>query len=319
MGTRALIQLCSFFLCLLCFLVSPIALAQNFRLRDVDTAKVANSVLALMSYSAIPDLASSSLSIDNAQTGNPSITMTQIGGGATVADSPPVYLEGAIAYSRYDPIFYATNGTETRELPLKWNSGVLQGGVGWDFPVAEDLVFRPIFNFALGLVASDLEVTSAFLGAYFDKELDFLDGGSLTVGGMGGSAMLDYEYSDPYLHDIDVELRYSFIHLQSMGGSSSVAGYSDSSTASLYYRRRAPISNWTAMKKPFRSVLEGSFSYYFGDQAGVLGFDYLASVGLGAELDSSNYSLWITRTRLVGRYMFGPNVRGYSIGLACSF
>lgn len=42
-------------------------------------------------------------------------------------------------------------------------------------------------------------------------------------------------------------------------------------------------------------------------------------LGAGLELDSSAYDVFITRTRLVGRYVFGTNVRGFSVGLAVSF
>jgi len=54
-----------------------------------------------------------------------------------ISRTTPVYLEGGIAYSRYDPTFLATSGQETRDIPVKWVSATLNGGVGWDFPVAE--------------------------------------------------------------------------------------------------------------------------------------------------------------------------------------
>ncbi|WP_210415554.1 hypothetical protein [Bdellovibrio sp. NC01] len=304
-----------------CFLIAFLQMnAGHALLRSQDDAsKQANAVLALMSYSAIPDLASSSLSISNANTGNPQIAMSQIGGGATMSTDFPIYLEGAVAYSRYDPVFIASNGTDERKIPVKWTSGTLQAGIGYDFMIAEHWAIRPIFNMAAGVVTSDMKIASALVGAYLGREIEFLDGGSMTVGGLGGSLMLDYEFHAPDAHDIDFEARYSYIHLQTMGGSTSVKGYSDSSTGSLYYRYRAPIDEWKVLQKPFRYVLEGSLSHYMGDQAGVLGFDYLTSVGLGVELDSSAYKVWVTRTRLVARYMFGVDVTGYSFGLACSF
>ena len=40
---------------------------------------------------------------------------------------------------------------------------------------------------------------------------------------------------------------------------------------------------------------------------------------VGLELDSSKYPVFITRTRLVARYMFGNNTTGYGVGLAMSF
>jgi hypothetical protein len=274
-----------------------------------------------MSFSAIPDLASSSLAVNNAQTGNPSIAMTQFGGGFTISKTTPIYLEGAAAYSRYDPKFIASDGTETRSVPLKWNSGTIQGGVGWDFEIYRNWVIRPIFNFSFGMIFSDTEIGAAVIADYKGiEDMEFLDNGSLTVGGLGGAGMIAYEFHDDVTgRDVDLQLRYSYIHLQSMGGSRSVSGYSDSETANIYYRYRAPMSDWQLLNEPVRYVLEASGSHYMGDQTGVLGFHYLGTVGVGFELDSSDYNVWVTRTRLVGRYMFGDNVNGYSIGLACSF
>jgi hypothetical protein len=44
------------------------------------------------------------------------------GDGDSISNEFPLYLEGTAAFSRYDPTFVATNGTETRVLPVKWNS-----------------------------------------------------------------------------------------------------------------------------------------------------------------------------------------------------
>jgi len=109
-----------------------------------------------MSYTVAPDVTTSSLSIGNAATSSPGLAMSQIGGGFTWSKATPLYLEGNAAYSRYDPTFLASDGTETRPIPVKWNSLSATGGVGWDFPIAEHWVLRPIFNFTLGYVASDL-------------------------------------------------------------------------------------------------------------------------------------------------------------------
>lgn len=302
------------------FFIVNISEAAPLRLRDVDPTKFVNAVLSLVSYSAIPDLASSTLSINNAQSGNPSIEMTQFGGGFIVSDDTPLYLEGAAAYSRYDPVFIATDGIQDRSVPLKWTSATLQGGIGWDFPVFADYwVIRPIFNFSVAQVFSDVKVAGLAIESKTGQEIDFFDGGSLSVGGLGASMMLSYEYEELNKRNIDFQLRYSYIHLQSMGGSKSVSGFSDSSTANLYYRFRAPIDDWRVWSRPFRYVLETSLSHYMGDQAGVLGFDYLSSLGAGVEFDSSAHEIWVTRTRLVARLMLGENVRGYSFGLAVSF
>jgi hypothetical protein len=45
----------------------------------------------------------------------------------------------------------------------------------------------------------------------------------------------------------------------------------------------------------------------------------MSSVGFGLELDSSALDRWVTRWRAVARYKFGPDVRGWALGLAVSF
>ena len=86
----------------------------------------------------------------------------------------------------------------------------------------------------------------------------------------------------------------------------------------LWSRWRAP-TGLTALQRPVRYVLEFTYSYYFGDQEDVLGFNHLCSVGAGLELDTSAYLYLTQRVRLIGRYRFGQNVYGYSVGLGISF
>ncbi|MDI4516567.1 hypothetical protein E7V72_29460, partial [Escherichia coli] len=119
---------------------------------------------------------------------------------------------------------------------------------------------------------------------------------------------------------IDIEARYSAMNLQTFGSTSeAVQGQASAENLGIYLRRRAPIADWTLLKSPVRYVLEGAHSIYLGDQRGELGFDSLSSLGIGLELDSSQYPVFITRTRLVARYMFGNNTEGYGLGLAMSF
>lgn len=115
--------------------VGPDAGAQTLRLSKDDLQKRANGVLALMSFSIVPDITTSSLSIGSgggSTSGSTEFFMTQLGGGDTISDSVPIYLEGVLAGSRYDPTFVATQGAETRSIPTKWNSLSATGGIGWN-------------------------------------------------------------------------------------------------------------------------------------------------------------------------------------------
>ncbi|MFY9136392.1 hypothetical protein [Zwartia sp.] len=305
----------AFTLLLLCYPYSQSHAQGRGLLPAAKIKQSADEVLAMMSYSVVPDLTSSFLSIRDDQVGQNKLFMTQFAGGETVSKSVPVYLEGSAAFMRFDPTF-VTEG-DSRRVPSRWNSVALSGGVGYDFPIAKNLVLRPIFNFSLAHLESDASLAGRLIDDRFDTSLDFLKRGRLNAYGLGGSIMLDYTLVKPE-HEIDLELRYTNIRLRTFDASATVGGSASAEAASLYARYRAP-TGLQIMERPLRYVLEAANTVYLGDQRGLLGFNNLSSVGAGIEFDSSKYKAVVTRTRLVARYAFGQNVRGFAIGLAVSF
>ncbi len=289
-----------------------------FNIIDANLQKRVNGVVGLIGYAIVPDVTTSSLSITNASTGDPGIYSTQLGGGATMSKSFPLYLEGVAAYTRYDPTFVASDGTESRFLPLRWNAVTASGGVGWDFPITDKLVIRPILNIALGTVASDLTAGEWLVNDKLGTDFKFLNGGTFNSYGLGGSLMLVYEDFTP-AREFETELRYTNIGLQTFGTNASIVqGHATSESMGLWARYRAP-TGMTLMDRPVRYVLELAHTEFMGDLRGALGFNDLTSLGAGIEFDSSKYNVIVTRTRIVARYVFGNNVSGVSVGLAVSF
>jgi len=284
----------------------------------VDVQKLVNGVLGVMSYTVAPDVTTSSLAINNSATSTTTLGMTQFGGGFTWSKDAPLYVEGNAAYARYDPKFVASDGTQTRVVPVKWNSVSGTGGIGWDFPISEHWVVRPIFNFTLGWVASDVEVAKWWIDNNTDVDLSWLDGGKMKAYGLGGSLMFDYELFSP-AHDDDLEIRYTNVELHNYGDSSvAVQGHAKAESASVYVRRRIPTGWGTFWNRPIRYVVEGAFTKFMGAELDV-GLDHMSSVGFGLELDTSEKNIWVTRARAVVRYKFGPDLRGWALGLAVSF
>lgn len=118
---------------------------------------------------------------------------------------------------------------------------------------------------------------------------------------------------------VDGVSTYTLIHLQSYGGTTEYfGGSSETNSTNIWARWRAPTGA-LLLKRPVRYLLESSFTTFFGPQRDALGFDNLASIGAGFELDSSAYQVIISRARVEGRYIFGDNVSGFSIGLGVSF
>jgi len=293
--------------------------SDQFEVIGGNLQKRANGVLTLMAFSVAPDVTAGSLSIDSASTDDPSVTLVQFGSGFTLATGFPLYLEGFLGFNRYDPTFVATNGEEQRKIPTKWNTFTGTGGIGWDFrvPFVPDLKLRPIFNFSLGHVESDSSLIGRFINFRFDHDLAFLHNGRLNAYGLGGSVVLDYErYREPY--EIDVEVRYTNILLQSFDSSTAVHGSADAQTVNTWVRWRQP-TGLIALRKPLRYVIELTNTVYLGDEAGALGFNYLSSIGAGFELDTSAINLIFPRVRLIARYLIGENVSGVSGGISADW
>jgi hypothetical protein len=309
--------------CLLC--VAPVfvcadATAQvtGRAVQGTNVQKLANGIVGVMSYTVAPDVTTSSLAISNSATSDADLSMTQFGGGFTWSKQTRLYLEGNAAYARYDPVFLVSDGTDVRSVPTKWNSVSGTGGIGWDFALTEHWVIRPIFNFTLGTVASDLRIAKFWVDSNIDADLSFIDGGRLKVYGLGGALMLDYEKFSPEADD-DLEIRYTNVDLRSYGDSAlNVVGRAKSESVSLWARKRVPTGWGVVWNRPVRYVYEFASTRYLGDEAEV-GLKQMNSIGFGLELDSSALERLVTRWRAIARYKFGPSMHGWTFGLAVSF
>ncbi len=276
----------------------------------------ANSFLTVISYSLTPDVTTGSLSLNDSALSNPGLSMTSLGGGGTLSEGFPLYLEGTIAFNRYNPTFI-TNGSSPISIPVRWNSISGTGGIGWDFKLNEQLKIRPILNVSLGHVESDLSIAARVIENKTGIGLDFLNNGRLNAYGLGGSIVLDYEDYRPDQEN-EFELRYTNIQLTSFDSSKSVEGHTSAQSIGLWSRRRVP-TGFTLMGSVVRSVVEFAHTQYLGDSRGALGFNFLSSIGTGLELDIKDYDIFFTRARLMVRYQFAPDISGYSIGIAASF
>lgn len=305
------------FLCMACE-----ARAQDHPIFDIVKGQLqqrANAALSLMGYLQTPDVTSGALSIKDSSTGNPAFNNTSLGGGFVISDSVPIYMEGTIGYSRYDPLFIATNGQEQREIPTRWNDLVATAGLGWNFQVTHDLAIIPIINGSYGTVKSDAELGSLYIDRNTNLNLGFLANGHLDAAGAGGSLLLSYDHVAA-TYETEVQLRYTDIYTHSVNNSSRVVqGNSNNENLSLWSRYRAPTGMY-ALDRPVRYVLEYAHTEYYGGEAHVIEVNHLNSLGVGLELDTSKYHpLWITRARAVLRYVFAPGVQGVSLGLAVTF
>jgi hypothetical protein len=288
-------------------------------LQDVGTnylKKRADALMTITGYSLTPDVTTGNLNINSAG-GRSALQMVSLGGGDRISATLPLYLEGTMAFNRYNPTFTDGIGSSSLTIPMYWNSVTGTGGVGWDFPITDELRFRPIANIMLGHLASDASIVGRYINNNRDVNLQFLNSGRMNSYGLGGSVMLDYENYKPD-QEIDIELRYTNIAIQTFDSSTAVQGSADSQSLSLWARSRIPTP-FMALDRPLRAVFEVANTQFLGDLRGTLGFSSLSSLGTGIELDRSASDPIFSRIRIVFRYQFGQNVQGTSIGLAASF
>ena len=285
-------------------------------------------VIALMGYNMSPDGSTNALQINRTvvgtnDEGDPTLTLSQYGFGFTWSDSFPLYTEAFLGTARYDPRALFTN-LPPNNTPLRWNNIGLTGGIGYDFRIGEYLFLRPIFNLSAGYAASDASLFGQFINYRTDRDIDPLTDRHANIWGIGGSLMLAYyDYQPP--RDIDVELRYTQLYLQTFGDTLPAArGTSMAQTASLWVRYRWP-TGWEAFGRPVRWVSDNNISVYLGDQEKVIGFAWAVKIGGGIEIDIGRYEvgavgLDVSRLRLVARYFFGDNnITGVSVGIGMSF
>jgi hypothetical protein len=285
-------------------------------------------VLGLMGYNAVPDGSANAIQLNRSSStseeGDATLTLGQFGLAFTVSEDFPLYLEGYLGYARYDPRAMFSGGVEDRRTPFKWNNVAATVGVGWDFALGDNLWIRPIINTSLAYAASDLSLAGSFINLRRGVDISPLTDAHMNVYGYGGSLVLAY-YDYRPTRDIDVELRYTHLRLETFGDTLPVAqGQSVAQTVGLWTRYRWP-TGVEVFGRPLRWVYDGSFSYYLGDQRDSLGFAWAAKVGGGIEFDTGRWELGamginLERVRLIGRYLFADNnITGWSFGLGMSF
>jgi len=284
-------------------------------------------VIGLMGFNVTPDGSANVLQVNRnvagPDEGDPTLTLSQFGFGFTVSESVPLFIESYLGFARYDPRAVFTSSGERRS-PLRWNNATATVGVGWDFAIAENLYLRPIVNVAAGYAAGDASLFASFIQRRRDVDISALTDRHVNMAGGGGSLTLAYYDFRPE-REIEAELRYTQIRLQTVGDTMPAArGTSTAETASLWSRVRWPTGR-EAFGRPIRWVLDGAVSSYLGDQREMLGFSWSAKIGGGIEVDVGRQEvgalgLSVSRLRLVARYFYAEDsVTGVSVGLGIGF
>lgn len=280
----------------------------------------ARGALALLGISAVPNETASALFLDTGASndGDFDFRSGQLGGGFRVGRNFPLYLEGYIGYTRYNPEYFFSDSVSSSIIPSKWTGVSATGGIGWEFQLSEYWKFRPVANFTIGRIQSDSSIAAQVVSDLLETELDFLSDGGITAWGYGGSLMAVYNRKWASRHEWDIRARYTHLRLQPTS-SSDVVATANARSAVLWSRYRIP-TGFKVFGQPTRWVNDVSFSYLPGDQGVVLDTDWLAQIGFGFEIDVSETKVpVISQARVMVKATKGENLDGFSIGIGVSF
>ncbi|MEM1362588.1 MAG: autotransporter outer membrane beta-barrel domain-containing protein [Pseudomonadota bacterium] len=281
----------------------------------------ADGALAILGMSAVPGETTSTLFLDSGQPSDETydFKQAQLGGGFRFSKGVPIYMEGFIGINRYDPVALLAEGDEQSRIPLKWTSFAATGGVGYEFDISEHWKIRPQLHLSLGRVQSDSSVGAQVIANRLGLDAEFLRGGGVTAGGYGGSIGIIYNQRWENDWEADLTVRYTDIYFEPIAGDQDLLANARAASTAMWSRLRAP-TGYDLLNRPVRTVGEFSLAGFNGDQADVLGTDWLVQFGVGGEIDfSETWVPWITTTRLMFRYTRGEELEGFGVGLAASF
>ena len=273
-------------------------------------------------YAVVPDITASSLNIGSGKRhAQDPHHLPQLAGGAALSrDVPP--LSGGQPWATAAAIPRLCSPMAMRPAPApNGTASERPGGIGWDVGVHRDrfggnLVLRPIANVTPGHGGQRPSHQGRLLNTG-GQNLDFLDGGTLNVYGLGGSVMLDYELFRR--QDIDAELRYLPASASFTGTAESVSSQADTENLALPAPPR-PVGldpRWTG---PSLAVLEASQNRIPGAATGLLGFNSPQLPGTWPRTRQQQVRhLLHPHPAGVQADMFSNSTSGCSIGLAMSF
>ena len=281
----------------------------------------AKGALAALGIAGLPDDSASAIALESTgQEDSFDYKSAQLGGGFRLGEGIPLYLEGYIGYNRYDPVLFLSGTGLKSPLPLKWTSVAATGGIGWEFDLTDYWKFRPMVHLSLGRVQSDSSVAAQIIAEELGfEDVSFAQSGGIWAGGYGASLALAYRRRWESDHELEVTLRHNEIEYRPIGDDKDLFVRSRAANSVLWSRYRFP-TGWQLWDRPVRGVTDFSASYLAGDQKYILQTDWLARVGIGGEVDTSE--TWvpvISTTRFMVRYYEGESVRGFSAGLGVSF
>lgn len=293
---------------------SPVAA----QVTDPDASEAAaRAALAVLGIAATPNDTLPSVSVLSATGDTSSFRSTQLRGGTNAFDND-LYIEGLVAYQRYNPTLIFPEIAPGTEVDVTWASVAGTVGIGWDFRLAGDWKIRPSGHLSLGHVTADAFLVDLPIPLGTVRADEVVDG-SLDAYGLGGSLSI---FRDATFGPWQAEYKFRRTYLQFHPINEPQAGNATASSnqTTLFSRHRYPLQDTRVFNLASKLVLDAGLVLYHGDGATVLRTDWAATVGVGLELETETLGLPVVQAgRVMVNAVVAEEFDGLSVGFGLRF
>jgi hypothetical protein len=286
----------------------------------VSGARLGSGYAQMIGLAATPDVSAASYEIQSSDP-RPTLDVFRVPYQAKwLALSPDadLYWKVAGGYMRYKDDFPTTSAAgESGTVGSRWTGYSVGGGLLAKLRLGNGFTLEP----ALDVAVARLENSAGYSGAaaplqpLFDGLLFNWDTDAWLI-----TPSIGLDWSQP-IGDAKLDIRGHVARswIQSFGESTSFQSFSEAANA---YSIRADYAQPTSYRIADRAlswVAYVGYAGFFGANRDALGFDAVAEVGGGFELPLHTDRPDSDRVRLAAGYLFGPDVRGWTIGLSLQY
>jgi hypothetical protein len=286
----------------------------------VSGARLGSGYAQMIGLAATPDISAASYEI---QSSNPKPKLDVFRApyqAKWLALSPnaDLYWKAAGGYMRYKDDFPTTSAAgESGTVGSRWTGYSVGGGLLAKLRLGNGFTLEPALDIAVARLenSADYSGAAAPLQPLFDGLLFNWQTDAWLI-----TPSIGLDWSHP-IGDAKLAIRGHVARswIQSFGESTSFQSFSEATNA---YSIRADYAQPTSYRIADRAlswVAYGGYAGFFGANRDALGFDAVAKVGGGFELPLHTDRPNSDRVRLAAGYLFGPDVRGWTIGLSLEY
>jgi hypothetical protein len=208
---------------------------------------------------------------------------------------------------------------EDTEIDFDLTTFTAQAGFGLAIPVMNSLTFRPILLMGYSHIVEDADINGAFADEFEQAAGGIFFGFEANSFLLGGAAELEHQASIADDATLQSTLRYDHIVSDTFDASDEVLESTNDYgiwTANVRGKKTTDLTLFSR-EVAFTGSLGGA--YFPGDTGDELLTDYFTDAGLGVEIKEDGIVNGIEGFSLSGRYIWGPDVTGYSFGLSLVF